>query len=229
MSSCCLIGGCDEVGCSAIAGPVVAATVVFDVKSLKSFKRSVRLLQLRSLDSKELCAAERAMVYEYIKCFAKDLSVGVCNTEEFYKGATVSSCATSAMQKSVEGLATLPDVLVVDYRKLKIVGSTKRTRIVTKKKGERIAAVGAASIVAKLFRDKMLALIGELFPEYNFESNKGYPSPEHKRELYSNGYVYGLHRRHFKYVRRARFAKAVCFLYFKESLSREEVLRFLEL
>lgn len=224
MSSRYLIGGCDEVGCSAIAGPIVAASVVFDIKSLKTFKRNVKALGLKSVDSKELDAAERTMVYEYVKCFAKDLSVGICNTEEFYKGATVAVCASTAMRKSVEGLATLPDLLVVDYRRLYL-----KCKVVTKKKGERIAVVGAASVVAKLFRDKMLALIGELFPEYDFESNKGYPSPIHKRELYNNGYVYGLHRRHFKYVRRAKFAKGVCFLYFKESLSKEAVFRFLEL
>ena len=182
------IAGVDEAGCGPIAGPVVAAAAIF--------ADSCRLPGLA--DSKLLKAEERERLFELIHKKALCVGVGIADVRTVDR-INVLSAAHLAMHEAIAKLALQPDLLLVDGRGLP-GGSLPQRAII---KGDRTcASIAAASIVAKVIRDRMMQELDAQYPEYGFAQHKGYGTKEHMARLMEHGPC-PEHRRSFAPVRAA--------------------------
>ena len=184
------VAGVDEVGRGPLAGPVMAAAVVFP----PSFR--TRLLPgLR--DSKQLTAKARERLAPQVRRFAAGVGVGSASPSEIdalgIVGATVA-----AMSRAIRQLPQSADHLLVDALRLECDGLPCRAII----HGDALcSSIAAASIVAKVARDSLMKELDALHPGYGFARHKGYPTAEHLAALERLGPT-PLHRRSFAPVRR---------------------------
>lgn len=177
-----LMAGVDEAGRGPLAGPVVAAAVILD-----DTKRINGLA-----DSKVLTALTRERLYDRIRERALCCSVGEASVEEI-DTLNILHATMLAMKRAVEGLRLKPVKVLVDGNRLPklevlseaIVGGDAKVK-----------SISAASIVAKVTRDRMLTQLHEQFPQYGFAAHKGYSTPEHLEALRVHGPCIH-HRRHF--------------------------------
>ena len=184
------VAGVDEVGRGPLAGPVVAAAVVFP----PSF-RTRKLPGLR--DSKQLTAAARERLAPQVRRFAAGVGIGSASHAEIdalgIVGATVA-----AMTRAIRELPQSADHLLVDALRLECDGLPCRAII----HGDALcSSIAAASIVAKVARDSLMKELDALHPGYGFARHKGYPTAEHLAALERLGPT-PLHRRSFAPVRR---------------------------
>ncbi len=191
------IMGVDEAGRGPLAGPVVAAAVYFDHDKCKNFPKSLRDLN----DSKQLPEEERERFYTLILKHARSWGVGIVSHEEIDRinilQATMKAM-TIAVEQAAEKLAAdeiAPDLLLVD-------GNYFRTKLPyqfqTVIDGDaKSPLIAAASVIAKVTRDRIMVELDPLYPQYNFRSNKGYSVPEHLRALKEFG-PSPIHRRSFR-------------------------------
>lgn len=180
------VAGVDEAGRGPLAGPVVAAAVVFPD----------RVCPDGVADSKSLTAAQREAAWHHIVSCAA-WAVGAAEPDEIDR-LNILRATHLAMRRAVEGLPTPPDFLLVDG--LPAHGLPAPCRFLVK--GERqSASIAAASIVAKVTRDRLMMAWHEQYPAYNFARHKGYGTPEHLRALAKHGPC-PLHRQSFSPVRR---------------------------
>lgn len=179
------IAGIDEAGRGPLAGPVVAAAVVFS--------KGITIKGLR--DSKKVPEKERETLYPEILRFSEDVGVGIVGHEEIDR-LNILRATKLAMQYAIENLSQPPDILVIDALSLPSV-PIKQLSII---KGESISAsIAAASIVAKVVRDKIMMEYHRQYPHYNFEKHKGYSTKEHLDMIR----LYGpcpIHRKSFQRV-----------------------------
>lgn len=179
------IAGIDEAGRGPLAGPVVAAAVVFS--------KGITIKGLR--DSKKVPEKERETLYPEILRFSEDVGVGIVGHEEIDR-LNILRATKLAMQYAIENLSQPPDILVIDALSLPSV-PIKQLSII---KGESISAsIAAASIVAKVVRDKIMMGYHRQYPHYNFEKHKGYSTKEHLDMIR----LYGpcpIHRKSFQRV-----------------------------
>lgn len=179
------IAGIDEAGRGPLAGPVVAATVVFS--------RGITIKGLR--DSKKVPEKEREILYSEVLRFSEDVGVGIVGHEEIDR-LNILRATRLAMQYAVEDLSKPPDILVIDALSLPSIPIRQLSII----KGESISAsIAAASIVAKFVRDKIMMEYHRQYPQYNFEKHKGYCTKEHLDMIR----LYGpcpIHRKSFQRV-----------------------------
>jgi ribonuclease HII len=184
------IAGVDEVGRGPLVGDVVTAAVILDAENPIEGLR----------DSKKLSEKKRNLLSEQIKRHAIAWSIGRASPEEI-DTLNILHATMLAMQRAVLGLKVLPDHVLVD--------GNRCPRFVTAKgdidcqavvKGDaRVAEISAASILAKVARDKeMIALDGQ-FPEYGFAKHKGYPTKLHLEKIIEHG-VLDCYRQSFKPV-----------------------------
>ena len=189
--------GVDEAGRGPLAGPVVAAAVYFDYDKCHNFPRSLRNLN----DSKQLFEEERERFYNLIIKHARSWGVGIVSHEEIDRlnilQATMKAMAIAideaAQKLAAENIA--PELLLID-------GSYFRTTLPyeyhTVVDGDaKSPLIAAASVIAKVTRDRIMVEMDALYPQYNFKSNKGYSVPEHLRALKEHGPC-PIHRRSFK-------------------------------
>ncbi|MFH0933089.1 MAG: ribonuclease HII [Nitrospirota bacterium] len=179
------IAGIDEAGRGPLAGPVVAAAVVFS--------KCITIKGLR--DSKKVPEKERETLYPEILRFSEDVGVGIVGHEEIDR-LNILRATRLAMQYAVEDLSQPPDILVIDALSLPSI-QIKQLSII---KGESISAsIAAASIVAKFVRDKIMMEYHQQYPQYNFDKHKGYSTKEHLDMIR----LYGpcpIHRKSFQKV-----------------------------
>jgi ribonuclease HII len=177
-----VVAGVDEVGRGAWAGPVTFAAAVLPSER--------RMYKLR--DSKVLDAARREELYERLLGFAPAVAVGHASSEEIDRLGMTAAMRLAA-RRAVDGLAVRPDVCLLDGNWDFLAGyGTRNERVVG---GDaRSASIAAASIVAKVTRDRLMTEACPAFPPYRFSSNKGYPSPLHQEVLAAQGPC-RLHRR----------------------------------
>jgi ribonuclease HII len=179
------IAGIDEAGRGPLAGPVVAAAVVFS--------KCIKIKGLR--DSKKVPEKEREFLYGEIARLSADIGIGIVGHEEIDR-LNILRATRLAMQFAVENLSNPPDLLVIDAVSLPSV-RIKQFSII---KGESISAsIAAASIVAKCERDKIMMEYHRQFPHYNFDRNKGYSTKDHLDMIR----IYGpcpIHRKSFQRV-----------------------------
>ena len=184
-----LIAGVDEAGMAPLAGPVIAGAVILP----KNYKLK------RLNDSKQILdESVRAELAEQIKRDCIVWAVGRAEVEEI-DTLNIYHAGLLAMRRAVEGLASQPDFILVDARRIPHVPTPQRGII----KGDTLSAsIAAASIIAKTTRDAIMAEFDSMHPGYNFKTHKGYPTPEHCRCLQELGAT-PIHRRSFARVRQA--------------------------
>jgi len=168
-----LLAGVDEAGRGPLAGPVVAAAVILDEqKPIHGLK-----------DSKVLTALQRGLLYEQIRAQALCCAVGSASVEEI-DALNILQATMLAMQRAVQGLRLLPQRVVVDGNRLPHF-SMQAAAIV---KGDaKVQAISAASILAKVHRDRLCVELHLQFPQYGFGGHKGYGTAAHLAALQLHG------------------------------------------
>lgn len=182
--------GLDEAGRGPLAGPVVAAAVVLDPGRIPEGLN----------DSKLLTASAREALFEVISQTAISLSIAsVCST--VIDATDIRKASLEAMRRAAAGLCTLPALALVDGRDVPPGLGCEGRAIV---KGDRISvSIAAASILAKVTRDRMMSRCGGLDPRYGFERHMGYGTEAHRDAIASHGPVARLHRMSFAPLRLA--------------------------
>jgi ribonuclease HII len=176
------IAGVDEAGRGPLAGPVVAAAVVFPKNSF--------LAGLN--DSKKLTPRRREKLLEAI-CAMCDVGVGAVPPEGIDK-INIFQASRLAMKIAVENLSCPPERIYVDGP-LKLDCAAPQTAVIG---GDaRVASIAAASIVAKVLRDRLMLASHDQYPQYGFDRHKGYPSPGHIEAIRLHG-LSPLHRKTFR-------------------------------
>ena len=180
------MAGVDEVGRGPLAGPVVAAAVILDEK------RTIRGLN----DSKLLQPEERERLDIEIRRRAICCSVAEASVEEIDR-FNILRAALLAMRRAVEGLSQQPSIVLIDGNQRPELTMPVRTVVGG---DSRVRAISAASIIAKVYRDRLLMALHEEHPQYGFHGHKGYSTPEHLAALREHG-ACPHHRRSFAPVR----------------------------
>lgn len=180
-----LLAGVDEAGRGPLAGPVVAAAVILDdTKRIRGLN-----------DSKVLTPLQRDRLFDQIREKALCCAVGEASVAEIDE-LNIFHATMLAMKRAVEGLRLKPVKVLVDGNRLPkidvlceaIVGGDAKVK-----------SISAASIIAKVTRDRMLLQLHEQYPQYGFAAHKGYGTPEHLQALKAHGPC-PHHRKHFSPV-----------------------------
>ncbi len=181
-----LIAGVDEVGRGPWCGPVVAAAVILPVD-----------YQLDELnDSKKLSESKRNRLAEAIKHQALAYAIAEATVEEIDQ-INILRATHLAMQRAIKALSIQPDEALVDGNSLPKLNIPAQAII----KGDgKIAAISAASIIAKVYRDELMVKLGQSYPQYGFENHKGYGTKAHLKALHDHG-ITPQHRKSFKPIR----------------------------
>ncbi|GAA4009088.1 ribonuclease HII [Sphingomonas humi] len=186
------LAGVDEAGCAPLAGPVVAAAVILD---RERFPRGID-------DSKKLSLEARESLHGKLMQQAR-CGVGICSVEEI-DALNIYWARMLAMARAVEALGFDPAFVLVDGNRCPKWERPSRAIV----SGDaRCRSIAAASIVAKVTRDRIMADHAAVYPGYGWERNRGYPTPDHRRALLELGPT-PLHRRSFGLVREVLAAAA---------------------
>jgi ribonuclease HII len=176
-----LIAGIDEAGRGPLAGPVVAAAVILNPKKIP-----------KGLDdSKRLTPQRREELFDIITetalaCAVSSISAPVIDATDILKAAL------EAMRRAVCGLAILPGHALIDGRDVAPGLPCPATALI--KGDQRSVSIAAASILAKVTRDRMMSQTGKYFPLYGLEMHAGYGTEFHRNAMQEHGPVVGLHR-----------------------------------
>lgn len=177
-----LIAGLDEVGRGPIAGPVVAAAVILP--------RDCRLPNIK--DSKKLSEKKRYQLEPEIRRAAVAWAIAAVDARQIDK-INILEATRLAMVQAVRKLPIKPEHLLLDAMTLPL--DIPQTSLV---KGDALSiSIGAASILAKCHRDRMMAVYDELYPGYGLAGHAGYPTAAHKQAVFEIGYS-PIHRRSYK-------------------------------
>lgn len=175
------ICGVDEVGRGPLAGPVVAAAVIFPKDFVVPYVN----------DSKKLTESKREELYNLIICEAITFGIGSVDNEEIDK-INILQATFKAMRQAISSLKVRPDIILVDGNKTIPELPIEQKAIV--KGDSKSFSIAAASIVAKVLRDRYMKEMDTVYPMYDFKSNKGYPSSKHKKGIKDFG-LSPLHRK----------------------------------
>jgi ribonuclease HII len=173
-----VVAGTDEAGRGCLAGPIVAAAVALDRHCLEDFGGG-RLIGIR--DSKKMSAKARERLYPQILASAREVVV-VVRSARYIDANGLHVANLECLTRALEGLGECPggSVMLVDGFNLPGCGVEHRKLI----KGDSTsAAVAAASVVAKVTRDRCMIRAGERYPGYGFEGHKGYASEAHRQAI----------------------------------------------
>ncbi len=181
-----LIAGVDEVGRGPFAGPVIAAAVILDPQNYP----------VGMADSKTLSKSKREMLFDQI-LRSSQVGIGEASPSEIDE-INILQATFLAMKRAVENLPQMPDHLLVDGNRDPKIGP--QTQLIVK--GDSISlSISAASIVAKVTRDRKMCDLAKQYPHYGWERNSGYGTAEHRKGLFLHG-VTPLHRRSFAPIRK---------------------------
>lgn len=179
--------GADEAGRGCLAGPVVAAAVVFE----NNFSHAL------INDSKKLSAAQRESLRLEIENTAIAYAVAVCSPQEIDE-INILQASVLAMQRAVAQLNTQIDILLVDGNYFKAIPNLKHQTVV---KGDaKFLPIAAASILAKTYRDEIMQKLALDYPQYGWENNAGYPTLQHRKAILDFG-ITPHHRRSFQLLK----------------------------
>jgi ribonuclease HII len=185
----CVFCGIDEVGRGALAGPVVAAAVILPpftyIKGIK--------------DSKQLTPKSRERFYSLIKEKALAVGVGSATHKEIDR-LNIRNASFLAMKRAIRDLIKQEkkcERAIVDGFEIPKCEIPNKGII---KGDEKSVSIACASIIAKVFRDRLMSVMHNQYPSYNFARNKGYPSPYHLKALKQNGPSF-MHRKSFRPVK----------------------------
>jgi ribonuclease HII len=180
-----VIAGLDEAGRGPLAGPVVAAAVVLPAKG-----------KLKGVDdSKKLSAEQREEMFSLLGEKALAMGVGIIDVQEIDR-INILQASLRAMERAVEKLPQPPDFLLIDGLHSLPLPLPQQT---IAKGDQRCLSVAAASIIAKVTRDRLMAAYHDQYPQYNFARHKGYGTKEHLQAIQKYGCC-PLHRRSFRTI-----------------------------
>lgn len=179
------IVGIDEAGRGPLAGPVVAAAVILSTR--------IRIEGIR--DSKKIRQKERESLFYKILVSAEDIGLGIVDSEEIDR-INILNATKLAMQKALEDLRSMPDIILIDALTLK---SVKIKQIPLIKGESKSASIAAASIIAKVIRDGIIMSYHKKYPQYGFDKHKGYATELHLEKIKKYGPC-PIHRKSFKKV-----------------------------
>ena len=181
-----LVAGVDEAGRGPLAGPVVAAAVILD-----------DLQPIAGLaDSKRLGPVTRERLFDEIRAKALACCIAEASVDEIDR-LNILQATLLAMQRAVQGLRLPPRRVLVDGNRVPVLPMPAQAVV----KGDAtVAAISAASILAKVHRDRLCLALDAAHPQYGFALHKGYPTPEHLAALRAHG-ASPVHRRSFAPVR----------------------------
>lgn len=180
-----LEAGLDEAGRGCLAGPVVAAAVILP-------DREDEIPGIN--DSKQLTKERRESMVAAIQSQARSWAIGVIENTEIDR-INILQASVKAMNQAVQQLTVTPDFLLVDGHYFHTQSGLPYQCI---KKGDATyAAIAAASILAKVYRDQLMEAYHEDYPQYQWLTNKGYPTPPHRKAIEEHG-PSPLHRQSFK-------------------------------
>ncbi len=182
-----LVAGVDEVGRGPLAGPVVAAAVILD---------PARFI-VGLADSKKLSEARREALAPIIREQALAWALGRAEVEEI-DAINILQASLLAMRRAVLALSVAPEFALIDGNRCPELPCPAEAVV---KGDSRVAAISAASIIAKVARDHEMVALDAIYPGYGLAGHKGYPSPAHLAALQQLG-VTPIHRRSFAPVRR---------------------------
>lgn len=186
-----LVAGVDEVGRGPLAGPVVAAAVIFppDLTGRETWLEALD-------DSKRLSPTQRERAVELVEAHA--LAIGVAQVgPDAVDSLGIGQASIQAMLQAVENLPLDPTYLLLDYVPLRECPIPFQTIV----RGDTLSySIAAASNVAKVARDRMMREANEVYPGYSFDRNKGYGTAQHLAQLRERGPCQ-IHRRSFRPVR----------------------------
>ncbi|MDD1637179.1 MAG: ribonuclease HII [Methylococcaceae bacterium] len=181
-----LVAGVDEAGRGPLAGPVVAAAVILDpLKPIDGLA-----------DSKILSERKRDGLFEIIKADALSWSVGIASVEEIDE-FNILQATLLAMQRAVNGLAIQPDEVLIDGNRLPSLLIPAQAIV---KGDSKVKVISAASIVAKVVRDKIMVDYCQKYPDFSFHLHKGYGTQQHLAEIEQFGFL-PIHRKTFNPVK----------------------------
>jgi ribonuclease HII len=185
----CLIAGVDEAGRGPWAGPVVAAAVVLDGSRLDTLKEID--------DSKKIAENKREKLFNIV--IDASLSYAVCEVSEtVIDKKNILQATLLAMRHAVEKLTVKPEIILVDGTQCPELNDYRSEAVVD---GDaRSLSIAAASILAKVHRDRVMRNYDKMFPQYGFARNKGYGTKEHMEALKKYG-ICEIHRRSYRPVR----------------------------
>ena len=180
-----LVAGVDEAGRGPLAGPVVAAAVILDVQN-----------PIKGLtDSKKLTPLRREAFFDEIRAKALCCSIATASVEEIEQ-LNILQATLLAMRRAVEGLRLTPFRVLVDGNRLPVLRIQAEAIV----KGDALVpAISAASILAKVHRDRLCADMDQRYPHYGFGKHKGYGTAEHLAALQAHG-ACEQHRKTFRPV-----------------------------
>jgi ribonuclease HII len=168
------VAGVDEVGRGPLAGPVVAAAVILAPDCVVE----------GADDSKQLTAEERNELLIKIKEVAVCIRIGAASTAEIDR-INILRASALAMKRAVARLNPPADHLLVDGLPVRELGFERQTAVV---KGDaRVHCISCASIVAKVCRDRLMQRLAPRYPQYGWEHNKGYATPDHREAILRHG------------------------------------------
>lgn len=178
------VAGVDEVGRGPLAGPVVCAAVILplaDEEALAGIN-----------DSKKLSAKKREQLAEKIKRVA--LSYQICEVDEkVIDSVNILQATRLCMKRAVEGLSLRPDFVLTDGNMTLDIGIPQKSII---KGDQAVCSIGAASILAKVYRDALMCEYAKQYPWYGFERNAGYGTAQHIQAIREVG-ICPIHRKTF--------------------------------
>jgi len=180
------ITGVDEAGRGPLAGPVVAGAVILPEEGIGQ----------RLFDSKQISSEKRELLYEAIHAKALGIGVGVVSQDEIDK-LNILQASLKAMILAIQNLSISPDFILIDGpHGLGIPLPQKSIR-----KGDRLSvSIAAASIVAKVTRDRLMEEYHQIYPQYDFATHKGYGTKKHRKAIQEFG-VCEIHRKTFRGVK----------------------------
>lgn len=181
-----IIAGVDEAGRGPLAGPVVSAAVVlpenFDIPGIN--------------DSKKLSEKKRAALFPVIQSQAIAFGIGIADHGEIDR-INILQASLLSMKRAVDDLGLIPDYLLIDG-KFTIDSNIDQRPVI---KGDTLSlSIAAASILAKVTRDRIMTELDLQYPEYEFKRHKGYPTKAHKQAILTHGPC-PIHRKSFKGVK----------------------------
>jgi len=182
-----LVAGIDEAGRGPLAGPVIAAAVIFDNKT---YIKEVN-------DSKKISPKKREFIYKQIVEVASHIGIGIVHPKEI-DDLNILRATKEAMILSVSDLGVNPDLLLIDGNQIEISEYNQESII---KGDSKSFSIASASIIAKVTRDRIMLNYAKILPEYSFENHKGYGTKKHFEaiEKYKSSIV---HRKSFNPVRK---------------------------
>lgn len=166
--------GIDEVGRGCVAGPVVAAAVI-----MPKGHKPIEYIR----DSKQLTAKKREALFDEILSSCADFGVGLLSAAEIDEFGIVDA-VKRAMTEAVNSLVLTPDLLLVDAMKIEEIPITQESIV---KGDESVYSIACASIIAKVYRDRVVMGLDNVHPKHEFSSHKGYGTKKHFENIREHG------------------------------------------